>query len=86
MFNTLRKREEGLIDDSYDADADADDPVPPEEKKKRKKVGMSKKKSPLAVKLKGDEQGTKADKLQYLVRDVIFYIGLKKMLDEHISL
>ena len=55
-------------------------------KRKRKKVGMSKKKSPLAVKLKGDEQGTKADKLQHLVRDVIFYIGLKKMLDEHISL
>ena len=74
LFSSLKRREEGVLDDSYDGDADAEDPVPSGEKKRKKKV--SKKKSPLSIKLKGDEQGTKADKLQFLVRDVIFYIGL----------
>ena len=75
LYSNLKRREEGVLDDSYDGDADAEDPVPSGEKKRKKKVGVSKKKSPLAIKLKGDEQGIKADKLQFLVRDVIFYIG-----------
>eukprot|EP00090_Calanus_glacialis_P028891 TRINITY_DN46320_c0_g1_i1.p1 TRINITY_DN46320_c0_g1~~TRINITY_DN46320_c0_g1_i1.p1 ORF type:complete len:446 (-),score=177.95 TRINITY_DN46320_c0_g1_i1:9-1346(-) len=74
LYSNLKRREEGVLDDSYDGDADAEDPVPSGEKKRKKKVGVSKKKSPLAIKLKGDEQGIKADKLQFLVRDVIFYI------------
>ena len=73
LYSSLKKREEGEGDVSYDGDADGEVPAPVEEKKKRKKV--SKKKSPLAIKLRGDEQGAKADKLQFLVRDVIFYIG-----------
>ena len=75
LFSTLKRREEGLLDDdTYDGDADAEDPAVGE-KKRKKKVGISKKKSALSIKLKGDEQGTKANKLQFLVRDVIFYIG-----------
>lgn len=29
----------------------------------------------VSVKLRGDEKGTKSTKLQFLVRDVIFYMG-----------
>ena len=45
-----------------------------EDRKRRKKTAGSKKLS-RAVKLQGDKNGAKADKLQYIVRDVIFYIG-----------
>ena len=36
---------------------------------------MGKRKQVVSVKLKGDEKGTKSTKLQFLVRDVIFYMG-----------
>ena len=78
LYSSLKKREEGEVYGSYDGDADGEVPAPAEEKKKKKKV--SKKKSPLAIKLRGDEQGTKADKLQFLVRDVIFYIGKEEII------
>ena len=71
LYVYLKNAEDG-IEDTYDGDEDNDDPG--EDRKRRKKTGGSKKLS-RAVKLQGDKAGTKADKLQYIVRDVIFYIG-----------
>ena len=71
LFVYLKNAEDG-IEDTYDGDEDNDDPG--ENRKRRKKTAGSKKLS-RSVKLQGDKNGSKADKLQYIIRDVIFYIG-----------
>ena len=74
LYEYLRDREEGVIDHKYDGDEDIDDPDQETKKRKKKSVG-SKNKTVHSIRLKGDPDGTKTSKLQYLVRDVIFYIG-----------
>ena len=71
LYVYLKNAEDG-IEDTYDGDEDNDEPG--EDRKRRKKTAGSKKPS-RSVKLQGDKNGSKADKLQYIVRDVIFYIG-----------
>ena len=66
--------EEGLGEDKYDGDEDIEDQQA-QLTKKRKKKGGGKSKTLHCIKLKGDQSGRKTNKLQYLVRDVIFYIG-----------
>ena len=75
LFVYLKNAEDG-IEDTYDGDEDNDDPG--ETRKRRKKTAGTKKLS-RCVKLQGDKNGSKADKLQYIVRDVIFYIGEHRM-------
>ena len=75
LYGYLRDREEGILDNKYDGDEDIDDPDQETKKRKKKSVG-GKNKAVHTIKLKGDPDGTKTSKLQYLVRDVIFYIGM----------
>ena len=75
LYGFLRNKEEGLGDDKYDGDEDVEDPGEQTKKRKKKTGGGGKSKTSHSIKLKGDQNGTKTSKLQYLVRDVIFYIG-----------
>ena len=81
LYVYLKNAEDG-IEDTYDGDEDNDDPA--EGRKRRKKTAGNKKLS-RAVKLRGDKNGSKADKLQYIVRDVIFYIGKNKNISSSIT-
>ena len=74
LYGYLKRMEEGLGDDKYDGDEDIEVPDLQTKKKKKKAVGV-KSKSSHSIRLKGDQTGNKTSKLQYLVRDVIFYIG-----------
>jgi len=71
LYIFLKNAESGIIDDTYDGDDDEDVTV---KKKRKKNIGI-KKKASHSIKLSGDKNGSKADKLQFIVRDVIFYIG-----------
>ena len=75
LYGYLRNQEEGLADDKYDGDEDIEDQQEGLGKKRKKKTGGGKSKASHCIKLKGDKDGSKTNKLQYLVRDVIFYIG-----------
>ena len=75
LYIHLKNAEAG-VEDTYDGDEDNDDQE--ENRKRRKKTGGNKKKLSRCIKLQGDRHGCKADKLQYIVRDVIFYIGTSK--------
>ena len=74
LYGYLRNKEEGLGEDKYDGDEDIEEENQLT-KKRKKKTGGGKSKMSHCIKLKGDKDGTKTSKLQYLVRDVIFYIG-----------
>ena len=74
LYGFLKNMEDGVGDDKYDGDEDIEDPDQQTKKRKKKTFG-SKNKAAHCIKLKGDRSGTKTSKLQYLVRDVIFYIG-----------
>ena len=71
LYKFLKNAEGGIEGEIYDGDED--DQVEKAKKKKKKTVGI-KKKASQAIKLQGDKNGTKADKLQFIVRDVVFYI------------
>ena len=71
LYIFLKNAEAGVIDDTYDGDDDDQDVTV--RKKRKKNVGIKKKAH--TIKLPGDKNGSKADKLQFIVRDVIFYIG-----------
>ena len=74
LYGYLKNMEDGVLDQTYDGDEDIEDES--RETKKRKKKGVGgKNKAHHSIKLKGDKDGSKTSKLQYLVRDVIFYIG-----------
>ena len=75
LYGYLRNMEEGLGEDKYDGDEDIEEEEGQLTKKRKKKTGGGKSKPSHGIKLKGDKNGTKTSKLQYLVRDVIFYIG-----------
>ena len=76
LYLHLRRAEAGLAD-TYDGDEDSDQE---EATRRRRKGGGGRRRAAHRVKLQGDTHGGKADKLQYLVRDVIFYIGENKYL------
>lgn len=74
LYTHLKNAEAGVEDDTYDGDEDGEMQQEASKRKKKKTVGLKKKLSH-CIKLQGDKNGIKADKLQYIVRDVIFYIG-----------
>ena len=71
LYTYLKNAEEGIEGEYYDGDED--DQEIKAKKKKKKSVGLKKKISS-CIKLKGDKNGSKADKLQFIVRDVVFFI------------
>ena len=75
LYGFLRNKEEGLAEEKYDGDEDVEDQDQQTKKRKKKTAGGGKSKTSHSIKLKGDQNGSKTAKLQYLVRDVIFYIG-----------
>ena len=82
LYLHLRRAEAGLAD-TYDGDEDSDQE---EATRRRRKGGGGRRRAAHRVKLQGDKHGGKADKLQYLVRDVIFYIGENKYITrQHLS-
>ena len=73
LYLHLGRAEAGL-EDTYDGDKEEEEEEEEDTRRRRKGAG-GKRRAAHRVKLQGDKHGGKADKLQYLVRDVIFYIG-----------
>ena len=72
LYLHLGRAEAGL-EDTYDGDKEEEEEE--EDTRRRRKGAGGRRRAAHRVKLQGDKHGGKADKLQYLVRDVIFYIG-----------